>query len=174
MVMVIFSLRWNGDGFSPSPSMVFGGINYWQRWFFDGFPILRDQWSTMVTEEEKRVFWDNLQENWKAISSMTLKYFTTNSHSWHTHIIFQVCNPKTNYQTIFWKLLFVFLLQLDRKVEIYVQLPKINGFEDHHCYWWNGISSTIGTNGFSMVFQTVNHRWRWFLMVATIGPTMRW
>ena len=96
------------ENVSPSPSMVFGGINHWQRWFFDGFPISRDQWLTMVTEEEKRVVWDNLQENWKAISSMTLKYFTTNSHSWHTHIIFQVCKPKTFYQPIFWKLLFVF------------------------------------------------------------------
>ena len=96
------------EKFSPSTSMVFGGINHWQRWFFDGFPILRDQWLTMVTEEEKRVFWDNLQENWKALSSMTLKYFPTNSHSWHTHIIFQVCNLKTCYQPICWKLLFVF------------------------------------------------------------------
>ena len=44
MVMVVFLQRWNGDGFenfSPSPLMVFGGINHWQQWFFNGFfPIL--------------------------------------------------------------------------------------------------------------------------------------
>ena len=40
MVMVVFLQRWNGDGFenfSPSPLMVFGGINHWQQWFFNGF-----------------------------------------------------------------------------------------------------------------------------------------
>ena len=38
--MVVFLQRWNGDGFenfSPSPLMVFGGINHWQQWFFNGF-----------------------------------------------------------------------------------------------------------------------------------------
>jgi len=40
MVMVVFLQRWNVDGFenfSPSPLMVFGGINHWQQWFFNGF-----------------------------------------------------------------------------------------------------------------------------------------
>ena len=40
MVMFFFLQRWNGDGFenfSPSPLMVFGGINHWQQWFFNGF-----------------------------------------------------------------------------------------------------------------------------------------
>jgi len=35
-----FIHRWNGDGFenfSPSPLIVFGGINHWQQWFFNGF-----------------------------------------------------------------------------------------------------------------------------------------
>ena len=163
------------EKFSPSPSMVFGGINYWQRWFFDGFPILRDQWSTMVTEEEKRVFWDNLQENWNAKSSMTLKYFTTNSHSWHTHIIFQVCNPKTFYQPIFWKLLLVFLLQLDRKKQKFTYNCQksmvlritiaIDGMVSAQplvpmVFQWFFRQSTIGDDGF-----------RW---LPTIGPTMRW
>ena len=51
------------ENVSPSPSMVFVGINHQQQWFFDGFSNFGDQWLTMVTEEEKRVFWDNLQEN---------------------------------------------------------------------------------------------------------------
>ena len=51
MVMVVFLQRWNGDGhwkFSPSPSMVPGRINHWQRWFFNGFSNFGDQWFTMV------------------------------------------------------------------------------------------------------------------------------
>ena len=44
--------------------------------------------------------------------------------------------------------------------------PQINGFSGDHCHWWNGSCSTIGTNGFSMVFWSVNHWWRWFSMVA--------
>ena len=43
------------ENVSPSPSMVFGGINHRQQWFFDGFSNFLDQWLTMVTKE-KRVF----------------------------------------------------------------------------------------------------------------------
>ena len=43
------------ENVSPSPSMVFGGINHWQLWFFDGFPVFGDQWLTMVTEEKTRI-----------------------------------------------------------------------------------------------------------------------
>ena len=41
------------ENVSPSPSMVFGGINHRQQWFFDGFSNFGDQWLTMVTKEEK-------------------------------------------------------------------------------------------------------------------------
>ena len=41
------------ENVSPSPSMVFGGINHRQRWFFNGFSNFGDQWLTMVTKEEK-------------------------------------------------------------------------------------------------------------------------
>ena len=43
------------ENFLPSPSMVFGGINHRQRWFFDGFAIFGNQWLTMVTEEKTRI-----------------------------------------------------------------------------------------------------------------------
>ena len=50
--MGFFLQRWNGDGFeifSPSPLMVFGGINHWQQWFFQWFfSNFGDQWFTMV------------------------------------------------------------------------------------------------------------------------------
>ena len=59
------------ENVSPSPSMVFGGINHWQQWFFDGFSNFGDQWLTMVTKEEKmrilrqNQFHDKLQVNSK-------------------------------------------------------------------------------------------------------------
>ena len=40
------------ENVSPSPSMVFGGINHRQRWFFDGFSNFLDQWLTIVTKEK--------------------------------------------------------------------------------------------------------------------------
>ena len=43
------------ENVSPSPSMVFGGINHRQQWFFDGGPNFRDQWLTVVTEEKKHI-----------------------------------------------------------------------------------------------------------------------
>jgi len=57
MAMVVFLQRWNVQGFenfSPSPLIVFGGINHWQQWFFNVFfPILGTNGSrwlqTMVT-----------------------------------------------------------------------------------------------------------------------------
>ena len=53
--MVVFLQRWNGDGFenfSPSPLMVFGGINHWQQWFFNGFfPILGTNGSQWLQTE---------------------------------------------------------------------------------------------------------------------------
>ena len=55
MAMVVFLQRWNGDGlwkFSPSPSMVPGRINHWQRWFFNGFFNFGDQWFTMDTKRK--------------------------------------------------------------------------------------------------------------------------
>ena len=46
MAMVVFLQRWNSDGlwkFSPSPSMVPGRINHWQRWFFQFWgPMVHD------------------------------------------------------------------------------------------------------------------------------------
>ena len=55
MVMVVFLQRWNGDGFenfSPSPLMVFGRINHWQQWFFNGFfPILGTNGSRWLQTE---------------------------------------------------------------------------------------------------------------------------
>ena len=56
MVMVFFLQRWNGDGFenfSPSPLMVFGGINHWQQWFFNGFFQF---WGPMVLDGYKLKF----------------------------------------------------------------------------------------------------------------------
>ena len=55
----------------PSPSMVSGGIDHRQRWFFDGFSNFEDQWLTMVTKEKKKrilrqnQFHDKLQVNSK-------------------------------------------------------------------------------------------------------------
>ena len=64
------------ENVSPSPSMVFGGINHRQRWFFDSFPIFGDQWLTMVTEEKTRILrqtqiHDKMQVNLKTIKSQT-------------------------------------------------------------------------------------------------------
>ena len=56
MAMVAFLQRWNGDGFenfSPSPLMVFGGINHWQQWFFNGFSQF---WGPMVIDGYKLKF----------------------------------------------------------------------------------------------------------------------
>ena len=44
---------------------------------------------------------------------MTLKYFTANWHSWQTHIIFWVCNPKTSLISISFESLFDFCLRDD-------------------------------------------------------------
>ena len=53
--MVFLLQRWNGDGFenlSPSPLMVFGRINHWQQWFFNGFfPILGTNGSRWLQTE---------------------------------------------------------------------------------------------------------------------------
>ena len=35
--------------------MVPGGINHWQRWFFNGFSNFGDQWLTMVTGRESLI-----------------------------------------------------------------------------------------------------------------------
>ena len=64
------------ENFSPSPLMVFGGINHRQRWFFDGFPIFGNQWLTMVTEEKMHIsrqtqIHNKLQVNLKNIKSQT-------------------------------------------------------------------------------------------------------
>ena len=64
------------ENFLPSPSMVFGGINHRQRWFFDGFAIFGNQWLTMVTEEKTRILrqtqiHNKLQVNLKTIKSQT-------------------------------------------------------------------------------------------------------
>ena len=77
--------------------------------------------------------------------------------------------------TYFLKASFCFLLQLDRKTEIYVQLPKINGFEDH----------TIAIDGMVSAEPLVPMVFQWFFRQLTIGedgfrwlpnigPTMRW
>ena len=102
------------ENFLPSPSMVFGGINHRQRWFFDGFAIFGNQWLTMVTEEKMHIsrqtqIHNKLQVNIKSQTQHDSKIlfcqFTQNIPLW-----FQVCNRKTCYQHIFWKLVFVFLL----------------------------------------------------------------
>ena len=64
------------ENFLPSPSMVFGGINHRQRWFFDGFAIFGNQWLTMVTKEKTRIsrqtqIHNKLQVNLKTIKSQT-------------------------------------------------------------------------------------------------------
>ena len=59
MAMVAFLQRWNGDGFenfSPSPLMVFGRINHWQQWFFNGFFQF---WGPMVLDGYKLKFATN-------------------------------------------------------------------------------------------------------------------
>ena len=56
MAMAAFLQRWNGDGFenfSPSSLMVFGGINHWQQWFFNGFFQF---WGPMVLDGYKLKF----------------------------------------------------------------------------------------------------------------------
>ena len=81
------------ENFSPSPSMVFGGINHQQRWFFDGFSIFGDQWLTMVTEGKNTYFVTNSNSRQIYIYQYLpiLLLLPTFTH----HIMFQVCNPKT-------------------------------------------------------------------------------
>ena len=39
----------------------------------------------------------------------------------------------------------------------------------HHCHCMNGLKATIGINGFSNGFWSINHWSRWFFRLATIG-----
>ena len=98
---------------------------------------------------------------------MTLKYFTANSHSWQTHITFQVCNPK-HVINIFFESLFDFctwkqkIKYHSQKSTVFKIIIAINGIlpaQPMVPMVLNGFS-TIGDDGF-----------RW---LPTIGPTMRW
>ena len=67
------------ENFSPSPSMVFGGINPWQRWFFNGFTIFGNQWLIMVTEEKTRISRETQIHNKLQVKLETVKSQTQHS-----------------------------------------------------------------------------------------------
>ena len=98
---------------------------------------------------------------------MTLKYFTANSHSWQTHITFQVCNLKhvinIFFESLFdfctWKQKIKYYSQKSMVFKITIAIDGILLAQPLVPMVLNGFS-TIGDDGF-----------RW---LPTIGPTMRW
>ena len=55
---------------------------------------------------------------------------------------------------------------LDFFDHILLPLQSFNGFQRHHHRWMEWFGTTIGFNGFSMVFESANHWFRWFSMVV--------
>ena len=76
MVMVLFSQRWNGNGFWKFLTITINGFRWDQSsatMVFDGFPILGDQWLTMVNEEKERILRQTQIHNKLLVNSKTIK-----------------------------------------------------------------------------------------------------
>ena len=120
MVMVIFSQRWNGDGFwkfltitingfwwdQPSATMVFRWFcNFWEPMVNNGHWRKNAYFATNSNSQQIA----GKLKNYKKSNTAWLQNTLLPIHTADIPICFQVCNPKTCYQHIFWNLVWFLL-----------------------------------------------------------------